>query len=729
MGSETLAQFGSITNNGGTVLIGGTLDLGGSTLDIDAGSPAGNGFRLNYGIIQGGTIETDGTGIHYSNSAVLSNVTIDGTLNVNGGSNTELDIENGLSFSGTTPGQIIETTNGSFLQLEQFDGNKTLDNVDITLGNSYFNVNLDSIVALGSNSALTIVASEQFGSPVGGSSSTGTLDDKGILTIAAGGSLSSFAGMIENEGLFSAGNGSNLIYSLENTGTLSISGAASSTTIEMLENAGTVWISNGGNLNVSSVFEDPHYIGELTNTGTVQISGNGTLTLQDGPDELGTVSFLDHTGTLVLSDLGVSLYFSQARNTGTLNMFQSGDVLNLGPETYSPLVGSPGPYSISHSGNTLTVDEGNTVVDTFTLTGQDYTDATFTLTGSIITTDAPCFCEGTRILTDQGECPVEALAVGDVVVTRQDGVETLLPVRWIGRRRVVVARHHEAEHVDPIRVAQDAIAPGLPVRDLFVSPDHALYLDGMLIQARQLVNHMTITRDSGRAVVTYYNVELDSHAILLADGMPCESYLDSGNRGQFDAAGSVVPLHGEVPDYMQHACAPVVTAAVLVQPIWQRLAERARAAGHAEPVPQLALDLLPWLEAEAGIRLTSNRDHDWLHVVLPPGCLRVRLRSQSDLPTRLAPWSDDRRRLGVAISAVTLRQGDWRQDLALAELDAGWWPLETAESLAWRWTNGDGWIDLPEPASEIEITLHATMPVPVDRPAPARLAPIYAQIG
>ena len=106
--------------------------------------------------------------------------------------------------------------------------------------------------------------------------------------------------------------------------------------------------------------------------------------------------------------------------------------------------------------------------------------------------------------------------------------------------------------------------------------------------------------------------------------------------------------------------------------------------------------------------------------MLPRDCQRVRLRSPSDLPTTLAPWSDDRRRLGVAISAVTLRQGNWRQDLALVDLDAGWWPLETAESLAWRWTNGDGWIDLPEPAQSMEITLHAVMPVPVSGEGTAR---------
>ena len=288
-----------------------------------------------------------------------------------------------------------------------------------------------------------------------------------------------------------------------------------------------------------------------------------------------------------------------------------------------------------------------------------------------------------------------------------------MPVRWLGRRRVLVAQH--PKHVDPIRIVRDAIAPGVPARDLFVSPDHALFLGGMLIQARQLVNHMTVTRDTGRTAVTYHHVELDRHAVLIADGMPCESYLDGGNRRQFDSQGTIVPLHPPAIGDAQ-PCAPLVTDAALVRPVWQRLAAHAEAAGYVPPALELEPDLLPWLETADGVRLTPQGDG--LCFALPAGCIGVRLRSASDRPTTLLPWSDDRRRLGVAISALTLHQGRWRQSVALETIDAtaGWWPLETADSLAWRWTDGDGWIDLREPAEAIEITLHATMRVSMIAP-------------
>jgi len=58
----------------------------------------------------------------------------------------------------------------------------------------------------------------------------------------------------------------------------------------------------------------------------------------------------------------------------------------------------------------------------------------------------------------------------------------------------------------------------MPHRDLMVSPDHAIFVDGMLICARQLVNGTTIRQELNWTAVDYYHVKLDQHAILLAEG-------------------------------------------------------------------------------------------------------------------------------------------------------------------------------------------------------------------
>ena len=139
----------------------------------------------------------------------------------------------------------------------------------------------------------------------------------------------------------------------------------------------------------------------------------------------------------------------------------------------------------------------------------------------LITSVAPCFATGTMLLTPVGERSVEAIRPGEIVVL-VDG--STAKVMWVGHRR-----HFNGE---VIRVSAGALGQSIPIRDLVVSDDHGLYLDGLLVQAGLLVNGETIVRERREAVM-FWHVELENHAILLADGVPAESYLDTGNRTQF----------------------------------------------------------------------------------------------------------------------------------------------------------------------------------------------------
>ncbi len=141
---------------------------------------------------------------------------------------------------------------------------------------------------------------------------------------------------------------------------------------------------------------------------------------------------------------------------------------------------------------------------------------------------APCFARGTRIRTDRGEIAVERLRVGDVVPTPRNGGSRR--IKWIGRRHIDCAGHSRPHDVLPVRVSAEAFAPGMPGRDLLLSPDHAVFTGGALIPIRYLINGATIAQQEVEAV-SYWHIELESHDILLAEGLPCESYLDTGNRG------------------------------------------------------------------------------------------------------------------------------------------------------------------------------------------------------
>lgn len=140
-----------------------------------------------------------------------------------------------------------------------------------------------------------------------------------------------------------------------------------------------------------------------------------------------------------------------------------------------------------------------------------------------------CFAAGTHILTANGEVPVEQLRIGALVSLAGDGTA---PVTWIGHSHVDCTRHPRPSEVWPIRVRAGAFGQGVPGRDLYLSPDHAIFLDDVLIPVRYLLNGATVIR-CPRRYVDYFHVELAAHSVIVAEGLATESYLDTGNRGLF----------------------------------------------------------------------------------------------------------------------------------------------------------------------------------------------------
>jgi hypothetical protein len=191
----------------------------------------------------------------------------------------------------------------------------------------------------------------------------------------------------------------------------------------------------------------------------------------------------------------------------------------------------------------------------------------------------PCFRAGTLIRTPEGDRPVEALRPGDAVLVLGEARQR--PVRWVGRRRVDCRRHPEPRAVWPVRVAADAFGPGAPATDLWLSPYHAVFAEGVLIPIRHLLNGGTI-RQVPLDAVTYCHVELDAHDVLLAEGLPAESFLPGGDRSGFEAGGGAVRLH---PDFHPlaweaEACAPLVVSG----PVLDRVRALLAATGRPDPV-------------------------------------------------------------------------------------------------------------------------------------------------
>ena len=120
-----------------------------------------------------------------------------------------------------------------------------------------------------------------------------------------------------------------------------------------------------------------------------------------------------------------------------------------------------------------------------------------------------------------------------------------MPVVWVGRRAVDLRRHPRPWAAAPVRLRAGALGAQVPVRDLRVSPDHAVRVDGMLVPAMALVDDEWVQQERWCRAVEYFHVELPSHAVLIADGAPAESWLDEGNRHQFDNCGVILALHAD----------------------------------------------------------------------------------------------------------------------------------------------------------------------------------------
>ena len=235
----------------------------------------------------------------------------------------------------------------------------------------------------------------------------------------------------------------------------------------------------------------------------------------------------------------------QAVFTGPYAQAAYAALLGTGTATPVPLTTLNNGQALFHLANASTDPLGQDLMNGIGIaTGTSYAISAIDLAmlrdvGVPVTAGIVCFARGTRIRTTAGDVPVESLATGDIVITADGRRE---PIIWIGRRHVDCTRHPEPTAAWPIRIRAGAFARGVPERDLFVSPNHALSFQDVLIPARLLQNKLTVQQvEVGE--VEYFHVELPRHCLLLAEGLAAESYLDCGDRGIFPGNGPVIPLH------------------------------------------------------------------------------------------------------------------------------------------------------------------------------------------
>jgi hypothetical protein len=656
-----LRSTGSITNSGNIV--------GDTAITID-----GAGFLSNSGDITGSL----GSGIYITgggvvvNSGVMAEDPTDSYTGSHGGVINILGLAT-VTNSGTI---ISNATNGdaglSFASTGISIGQGTVTNagtiigaqgVAVTIANGAGNdrfiadpgqVVVGKVIATGTNNILELASSATAGTLVNPGNyidfQTLIVDSGADWKIGTSGATQTLSGIgtIDNAGtLILAGS----IVTTAGTGApvINMGGTGAGSELELTPTA----LPNG------SVFAD-----SITNFGSsdsVLLTG---FTLPAG-DEL---VYDYNNGTL-----SVAAFNPNNSTTGDSETFRLS-----GPGGFLPNDNGVAPLGVSTDGLTFT-----------TLAG-----------GGLLITDTPCFAAGTRILTPDGEVPVEDIKAGDIVMTSRPGFTGVAEVIWVGQRTVDLKRHAMPEKVLPVRILAGAFGPGLPQRDLRLSPDHALYIDRHLIEAKTLVNGVTVIVETASRFVTYHHIELAAHDLVLAEGLPAETYLESGNRAMFENGAAPLVLH---PDFVTSrrtaACAPLLTEGEIVTRIRQRLLDRAVALGFTVTTET---DLQ--LEADGQkIRAKAGPQGTWLFT-LPEGATQVRLLSPTGAPANVTADPRDRRTLGVNLAGLALLTPTGRTTIPLENpAHQGLHALETGH----RWTNGAALLALPPhtgPAT-LEVTI------------------------
>ena len=326
--------------------------------------------------------------------------------------------------------------------------------------------------------------------------------------------------------------------------------------------------------------------------------------------------------------------------------------------------------------NTLVLTDGGGDQETLAIDG-DFTTGSFQIgsDGAGGTDVIVCFAASTMIDTPDGEVAVEGLKEGDLVSTLHNGPR---PVKWVGKGKVLSTPCRRTA-ATPVIVRKHALGKDLPRADLRVTKAHSLYIDDVLIPVEFLVNHRSIIWDDRAQELEIYHVELDSHDVLIANGVAAESYRDDGNRWLFRNANPGWESEAQAP------YAPVLTGGPVVDAAWRRLLDlsgpRVLPPMTDDPDLHLIVD---------GVRVNAEqRGGSSYRFRLPCRPSSVVIASREAVPAEFG-IARDARSLGVALRWVEVWQG---ARLAVFDADderlaAGFHDYEAEDHL--RWTDGRG---------------------------------------
>ena len=567
-GRATVTGTKSLLSNSGRFVVGdaglGSLSiLAGATVTTapGAGSSQPGAVVANAAGADGSSVNVSGAGSNWQVTGLLEvGVAGSGALQIDGGATVtagSLDAGN----LATAVGQISVTGAGTTLQIAG-DATVADDGTGVlsVLNGATFAADSLTIGSQGDSSGALVVSGDGSVVNLSGGLNIGTALGIGDLTVGPGAavhaSVVSLQGQVVlegglldptvqliNQGQTVGGFGTIAAGDIVDEGV--IQAGANKASQKLLLVVGTV--SGGGTLTVNGNQPGSNAAGIL------QINAGGTMELTGAVLNAANTTFTDNltpTGTYTVNNSVVDVTFADAAGVlklddiaefaGTITTFHAGDSFFITGGTLSnPAVVNGNTLTFADSGAGAGAGAGG--IDSI-IFGSQISAGGFNIVNNNVQVVA-CFAEGTRIETESGPVAVEDLRVGDRAMMARDG--NAEPIVWIGQRAVNCARHPNPETVWPVRVSAGAFGENVPVRDLYLSPDHAVFVNDVLVPVKLLINGTSIAQEKWDGV-RYFHVELPRHAVILAEGMPVESYLDTGDRANFRQDGATVRLF---PDF------------------------------------------------------------------------------------------------------------------------------------------------------------------------------------
>jgi len=158
-----------------------------------------------------------------------------------------------------------------------------------------------------------------------------------------------------------------------------------------------------------------------------------------------------------------------------------------------------------------------------------------------------CFYQGTQITQANGQnISVEDLNIGDLIHTHKGP----MPLKWLGRRKVTKSIRQEYPHQLPVVIERGALGVNMPSKDLMVSQGHTILVEGHLICACLLENDINCYRancDDLPDDFEYFHLEFaEEEVLLLSNGTPTASYVNTQSRMMFDNYQEYIDLYGDL---------------------------------------------------------------------------------------------------------------------------------------------------------------------------------------